>query len=734
MTQEYQEVEVECTPRQKDVIVSTSGPNTLLNVIAGPGSGKTRTLCSRVAYLMSEQGGGLKNDEILILSLTNRAVDDFRHKLQGVVSQNVAENANVMTFHSFAAEVLGERFDDWQLLEDEELKRLCELVPNSKNKRHSTSVSLMREIIRKARYVTADEIDNYESGQIKKKFGFDKDTFLKIRSLVGASHMFTYEDMLYECNKILKTGPVPEFVAKYKVIIVDEFQDVYPLLADMIIHLSKNRHLTISGDPNQSIYGFMGAVPEKNWKAVASHYPQDSKKLITLNQAFRSTPELIQLSNMILGRTQRNIDECVKSSVNLAPVRMSFDDTGEEMGFMYKEIKRLVKSTHGKIHFSDIAVLSFTNQEVDIAYNYFKRRNQQAGDDEITPQINRLNATPRWLKTQLSILLQYMKILIDPRQNFPLLSSLNMLHRVGLATVNSIYKRSISRKMYIWDYLNDEKLMKKDKYPKAVDEFIQYVKHARQEMDFNDANCVMKTIVDMGTQFGLKRSLITAKLSQDQTSEYADCLNSIYKSLQDNAARKPEDESLLEFYLKNYNSHVFLNPKSNFISLYNEDKVNFSTIHTAKGLEFPIVFLLSPNNFNLSNYRMRRVVYVGLTRASALIYFNRLHNQFVTSLDGGLQMKPKPHEVRKERISHESTWNEDAFKRMQNLEKAARAYICDWDKPTQKVVCSTSPPSLTGSIQLSRLLEVMGRNTKAVSLENEALRHLPSMVKKLSRK
>ncbi|VEU22555.1 DEKNAAC103635 [Brettanomyces naardenensis] len=717
----YKDIEIKCTPPQKQVIVSEfSQPNTLLNVIAGPGSGKTRTLCSRIAYMMSEEGGSLKSDEILVLSLTNRAVDDFKHKLQAIIGEQAAQEAQVMTFHSFAASVIREQYEDWQLLEDEELKRLCELVPKAANKKQSTNLSTMREIIRKARYVTPEELVNYETGDIRKRYGFDKGTFLKIRSLVGSHNMFTYEDILFECNRILSSGELPEFVTNYKVIIVDEFQDVYPLLAEMIMSLSKGKHLTISGDPNQSIYGFMGATPEKNWKRIAANYDNESKKLVTLSQAFRSTPELLELSSKILGQQQINIRECVKSSANLPPIRMSFDSLEDELKFVFDEIQRLETVSDGKIRYSDISVLSYTNQEVDTAYRYFKEKSK--GIEGMG--INRLNSTPRWLRTQLSILLQYLKILIDPRQNFPLLSSLNLLHRVGLATVNSIYMKAMSEKMYVWDFLQNPELMKEARLPTFISTFVSYVEEARtSKLDPNDPNSILKILLEMGEKFGLKRKLITSKLTEQQLDEYSSCLRSIHKSLKQNVSLKPPDETLLKFYLNNYNSHVLLNPKSNFTKLYNESEVNFSTIHTAKGLEFPIVFILSPNNFNLSDYKRRRVVYVGLTRASALLYFNKLHNQYVYSIDGS-----SPSDV-----PIGNSPDPESIHRLKVLENTARSYM---EEKPKHIMYEKSPPKLATAKDLSKLLAVMGRNYKRaidLSLVSNTLKMAPTVARKFHR-
>lgn len=675
-------VDLQCTESQQEVVVAPFAKDTLLNVISGPGSGKTRTLCARVAYLMSEEGGKLSPDEILVLSLTNRTVDDFKHKLVKLIGNDVAEQTNVMTFHAFAASVINERFDDWQILEDQELRNLCELVPRSgagtgPRKSHTETLERMRQIIKKSR-----EIDSYDES-----LGCDRDSFTKIRDLVGSGNMFTYDDILDECARVINSDNVPEFVNKYKVIIVDEFQDVYPLIANIVVALCEGRHLTIAGDPNQSIYGFMGATAEKNWKRIAKCFPSESKKLITLTQAFRSTPEVLELSAKILGSNHTNVRECVKESVNLPTVRMTFNSSEEELNFVYKEIHRLVHESRGMIRYSDVAVLCLTNQEVDTAGRFFRQKQKQGGDIGV----NRLNSTPQWLRTQLSNLIQYMKILNNPYESFSLLSSLNLLHGVGLASINRIYVLAARNNISAWELLQSPELCEKARVPRSVPPFVQFLSKAIGQLDQNDPNAIMITLLEMGRLFGLKNRLITSKVSDAELEEYEQCLRSIHSSLVRNLELKPASQTLLRFYLNNYNSHVLLNPKSNFDKLYNDNEVNFSTVHMAKGLEFPVVFMLSPNNFYLNQQR-RRVLYVGVTRASALLYFNRQYNQRINGIDEQITSSTPP--TASDLASVES--------------RVLDMYAGELQQP-QEVGLLHRPPAL-GPGNLSRLLSAMGRN------------------------
>lgn len=732
-----EDVSFVCTPLQKEVIVSDFTPNTLLTVIAGPGSGKTRTLCSRLAYMMSKEGGGMKPNEILVLSLTNKSVDDFKYRLGDLVSDKIAANADVMTFHSLAASVLRKQYNNWRLVEEDDIKRLCEFIRDPKRNNKSFPIMQMKELIGKMHEMTPEQFDSYSDETFQSDYGVSKSLYIKIQRLIGAKNAFTYDNMLIECNRILRSDKVPEFIKKYKVIFVDEFQDAYPALISIITALNKGRHLTLAGDSNQSIYEFMGASPQKSWRKIASMYNSDKKHKIVLNQAFRSTPELLELSNKVLGITQINLQECVKESAQIAPIRKSFENKEKEHQFMYDEIARLVNTSHGLIKYSDFAILSATNRDIDNAYKYFEERNalSRLKSNDII-EINRLNSTPRWLRTNLSMLLQYMKVLLSPFENFPLLSSINLLHNVGVATIDNIFSNAAAKSMSAWEYLCfciDNKVQ----ISKYIREFILYVQNARSRIDLDDPNSIMLNLLEMAEKFGLKKQLISAKLSKRQKEEYQECLIAMHNSLKQFLNLKPEDQTLLEFYLNNFSTQLFMNPKSNFLTLGSQNKVNFSTIHTSKGLEFPIVFLLSENNFNISRYAKRRLVYVGMTRATSMLYFNKLDYQWEPVIDGplGATDRNKMHALFKVRkaTSQSSVNNYNEYKPPKVFPHVESSALLTQHE-SHKVLCTKAAPKFTDSDTLQRLLNVMGRSkatkvgsdisVKALKLSSSILSHI----------
>ncbi|OWB64284.1 hypothetical protein B5S29_g5346 [[Candida] boidinii] len=685
-------INIKCTENQYDAIMSPyDQPNTLLNIIAPPGSGKTLTLCKKISYILSE--ANVKPEEILILSLTNRSVDDIRVKLLNTLNFDIASSMNVYTFHSFANVLLSSEIgNDWQLIDDEHLRRLNSMItlntnPITNNTQGASSsqtkkvytINEFKEIMNSLKEV--DE-SKYEESLIYKKYNFTKETFKFLKVLLGTSNIYTYDSMLEKCSYLLsnlnENENIKNLIKNYKIIIVDEFQDVYSTLTDIIIKLATDKHLIIAGDPNQSIYGFLGATRNNNWGKLLPIYDNGNNKnnnnnnkiekrvkTIKLNQTFRSTPEILQLSNSILNLNNNEINT-VKSESNFKPIRIPFKSPIEEYKFIHSEIERLIELSLGEIKPSDIAILSYSNKDIDAIYNYFNRVGKF--------QLNRLNTTPRWIKTKLLFILHYLRILINPNDNFAFYSCLNLLPGIGKVSINSIYLKSLQNNISIWEYLHNDNYKKTKTISKNTFEFIEYIKNKQLNLDYNDPVEVFNTIIEMSENFGLKKDIKLSIYSKDnlnsdlklnfKINEYKEFLKSIFKNLQKSKNFKNLNENLIEYFLHNYsneylthkiisntnttstrdndtntnnnNSNIRDNSTSNVYSAYNPNEINFSTIHSAKGLEFPVVFILSNNENLIFSSEKRRVLYVGITRASSLLYWNKLDNhQVFNSLNIG---------------------------------------------------------------------------------------------------
>ncbi|KAG7722374.1 hypothetical protein KL949_000572 [Ogataea haglerorum] len=595
------DLEIKCTEQQYTAITSDFSPDTLLGIKAGPGSGKTRTIASRIAYLLSTQSqSGMRPDDLLVLSLTNRSVNDLRARLRAVLGP-MACQIPVMTFHSFAGKVVGSKYTDWNILDDDDLRRLARLVDMG---RSASSMAELRSHLRDARRSTSDVA-----------------VVARIVEMFGSTRVFTHDDVLEECSSLLHSPP--KFVDNYKVVFVDEFQDVYPAVMNLVLQISKGRHLTLAGDSDQSIYGFLGASFRHNWERLMERHPKPN--IVHLNQSFRSTPEVLQFANAVLGHSTP-VHHSVKPPCGLPPLRLSFTSPAEEREFIYDEVTRLVDISEGAIKPSDIAILSYTNREVDSVLNYFSERGRFG--------LCKLNSNPRWLQSPLSFFMQYVRVLVDPRVNFPLLCSLSTVPSIGEATLRKAISLATEHDVPVYEYLHDSGYEKPKKLG-MLPHYVKYIAKCRSELNQNDPDQILVTLLRMGKELGFDKVLGAEAFTKDQLLEYRLHFDTIYSTLQRAKAQKPPEHTVLSYFMENYNNDTLVTSSS--IKTSNDNEVNFSTIHTAKGLEFPIVFILSGNNYRL-NDTQRRVLYVGMTRASSLLYFNKLSNQFVDGLDHA----PKP--------------------------------------------------------------------------------------------
>ncbi|KAH3660142.1 hypothetical protein OGAPHI_007347 [Ogataea philodendri] len=590
---------IKCTEQQHKAILSEFEPDTVLGISAGPGSGKTRTIASRIAYILSEQSPhDIRPNEIAVLSLTNRSVNDIRSRLQLVLGP-MALQIPVMTFHSFAGKVVGSTCLDYQVLDDDDLKRLAKLVfPERK----SLSTLELRTLLKDMRRSTT----KVETPSILEMF--------------GEKQIYTHDDLLEECVRLIEDPiKIPKFAESFRVVIVDEFQDIYPAVMDMVLSMSKGRHLTLAGDPNQSIYGFLGASYDTNWEKLVKYRP--SHKIVRLNKSFRSTPEVLQFASQILGP---NMPEhtSVKDSCQVPSYRLSFTSQAHEHQFIHDEVSRLVDRSNGLIKPSDVAILSYTNREIDTAINYFEKRN--------TFGHYRLNNSPRWIQSPVSFVMQYVRTLVDPSNNFSLLWSLSNIQGVGESTLRKLALLATANETSVYDYLLESGYPK----PKKMEELAQYanlIRESRLNLDQNDPDDIVVTLLELGKKLGLDKMLNIKGLTNDQLSAYRAHFHTIYETLQRAIPLASSNHTVLSYFMENYNSDALVS--SSNIKTSNDNEVNFSTIHTAKGLEFPIVFVLSGNNSFKMNKIQRRIVYVGMTRASSLLYFNKLTNQFVEGID-----------------------------------------------------------------------------------------------------
>jgi ATP-dependent DNA helicase HMI1 len=661
------------TPSQQQIISYPAQPNRILTIKAGPGSGKTFTVVKRIEFLIKN---GIRPDEILVLSMTNRAVNSLRDKLTSLIGAELAQNVNVSTFHSFCASLV----DNFGPLFFPNLtrKRLMDDLGwrNFSNIFLGKSIGVNGYTIKGNLTPSSLEkmLNGIKSGEMSVDEAASKNNVSKeyVRALLDyldKNGIMRYQDFIIEALVLMEMslkGPLIPQLENYKVVIVDEFQDMHYLLLNVVkgvvnyptseksqndaietvggdtfqeapavlgmaevsepqevpavvgmaevsefhspsttssnIAPSKtdsflSKHLSIAGDPNQCIYEFLGSKPDLI-DNLHLQFPNATIDELSIQESFRLTPEILLASHKIL-RT----DSSLKSMrPNLyKPIAYNTPSRSEEHQYIGIEITRLILELGGLLKPSDFIILCRSNKEIDDISEYFTHN--------FGFKCNKFSLTVPWIKSKVHILLDLLAVLNKRAgSDFGLLCTLLLIDkRYGSrARVSKLFTHfdkwrvdnfpNQYQENVLEDYLRKEldtnkstldKIFKgpdHTKTKKQLSLFLESIEMARKQLDKSQHP---KTILE--TLQGIVGNLMILEYmneeSGDSTKSLEVHLASFYKSLEHSHKKflkLEENESFVDFFLGLYNDDI---------PILDNDMVNISTIHSAKGLEFPVVFV-----------------------------------------------------------------------------------------------------------------------------------------------
>jgi len=596
MEDKFHDYEIEVTPSQHEVITHPVDTNTTLQVIAGPGSGKTTTLVYKIAYMIGNLG--IHPSEILILSMTNKAVEALQTRLAEIYGENVM--VDVTTFHGFAHRCVikteESRSNGIQIIEEAGWRTLIQLIDgHSKVNKYTLS-----------KLIDAFKKEGSQSEAVKtlcKSARIDLDDLKDVIKTLDTSNVLVHSDVMIRAKNHVKEGRIP---LPYKVVIVDEFQDVYPEIYELVQLVSQNSHLIVAGDPHQSIYGFLGS------NDVVKTLFAKFKPIYTLflNESFRSTPEIIEASNTVVKRETPSV--AFKDITGFKPVTKLFKEPTDQYEWVTKEIIRLMKESEGIIEPSDIAILARTNNEllsIKHVLNFY-------GVLDF-----RLTSNPSWLSEGLFHLLDYLRIICSPEtSNFPIICTLNLLKGIGPAKVKALHRGALEEQISLYDYMYHQK--DKDKLkPAKLGAYLNTIEHVRKKIDLDDPESIFHNLLYLANELGLKESLAKTIDSPAEKEKIINQLLDFYENLKLSKSYKNDEVCLADHFLGHY---IEVLPIAR-----TKRSVKLSTIHAAKGLEFPIVFILGAHQSIVKKSKdEENLLYVAMTRAKTMLYLSTVQSEF----------------------------------------------------------------------------------------------------------
>ena len=606
--------------QQRAAVEYIDGPSL---VIAGAGSGKTRVLTNKIAYLLDH---GYEPWSILALTFTNKAANEMKERIAKQVGHERARYLWMGTFHSVfsrilraEAEVLGFT-SDFTIYDASDSKSLIKTIINEMQldeKAYKPSAVQSRISNAKNHLVSPDAYAS--SAEVRKadqeaKLSEIHRIYRRYWDRCRQSNAMDFDDLLVYTYVLLKGKPelCAKYAERFRFVLVDEYQDTN-FAQHMIVQLltEKSRHICVVGDDAQSIYSFRGANID-NILSFTNLYKE--ARLFKLERNYRSTQTIVNAANSLIVKNRSQIQKNVFSEKEVGDkidVQSAYSDVEEAEIVANRVVKMHVRDNYA---YSDFAILYRTNAQSRVFEEAFRKRN-------IPYRI--YGGLSFYQRKEIKDVIAYFRLAVNPNDEEALKRVINYPARgIGNTTLSKIMLAASENNVSLWSVLNE---------PLTYNLNVNKGTHTKLQA-FRDLiagfieQASRKDAAELGREI-IMRSGIRADIYQDRSPESLsrqENIEEMMNGINDFCDTRKEEG----------NDHVFLTDYLSEISLLSDQdeekdedtpKVTLMTIHSAKGLEFPNVFVvgledgLFPSMMSGESMRQleeeRRLFYVAITRA-----------------------------------------------------------------------------------------------------------------------
>lgn len=621
-------------PPQREAVTAVKGP---VLVLAGPGSGKTRVLAHRVAYLL--RAVGVHPRAVMAVTFTNKAAGEMRDRIHRLVGEAVPvttgwKGLTIGTFHSICARILRAEADaaglnpNYVIYDDGEQlttvrQALRELDLSDKMYRPEA----LRAVISRAKNELIKP-DQYQASTYYEEVV--RRVYQRYQQILTDSAALDFDDLLACTTWLFQEQPevLRRYQERYEYLLVDEFQDTNTAQYELVRLLAgRSRNLFVVGDEDQSIYGFRGA-DYRNVRRFREDFPD--AKVVLLEQNYRSTQAILDAANAVISKNRHRTPK--KLHTNRGPgvqvVRYEAYDETDEAAFVANTIQRLVAS--GEVRPGDCAVMYRTNAQSRTLEDAFVARGMP---------YRLVGGTRFYQRKEIKDALAYLRLVHNPADNISLARIINVPPRgIGEKTVSSLATWSSDLGTSIVGSLA---LVAGDlASPALAPDFLARFPQPPQHPFGAAAQRALTAFYRMLARWIAARDTLTVAALLDRIAEesgYATWLRDGTEEGEDRWANLQELRSVAVHY-DDFPPELRLTAFLEEVALVSdqdelaepEDRVTLLTVHTAKGLEFPVVFIvgLEENIFPHSRSKddpdqieeERRLMYVGVTRAKDRLY------------------------------------------------------------------------------------------------------------------
>jgi len=596
---------------QKEAVLHTEGP---LLLLAGAGSGKTRVLTHRIAYLIDEMGVNPWN--ILAITFTNKAAEEMRERVDRIVGFG-ADQVWVATFHATCVRILRRYIDhlgfdnNFTIYDTDDqkavMKDICKRFEiDTKQLKERTLLSAISSA--KDELISPLEYELQTMGDFRKKK--IASVYKEYQAVLKKNNALDFDDILVKTVELFQSSPeiLTQYQNRFRYIMVDEYQDTNTAQFELIRLLAgKYRNLCVVGDDDQSIYKFRGANI-RNILDYEKVYPE--AKVIKLEQNYRSTQNILDAANAVIrnnvGRKDKSLWTEKESGARIH--YRPFDNAFEEAEYVAYDIASKVRT--GQCSYGDCAILYRTNAQSRL----MEERFVLAG-----LPYNVIGGTNFYARQEIKDVLAYLKTIDNGRDDLAVKRILNVPKRgIGAASIAKVQEYAEVRGISFYDALKEgDQIPSLGKAYAKIQPFVTMIQNFRTKAQYYGIEDMVRDVVEV---VGYKEYLRNLGEEEEKTEERIGNVEELFSKAV--SYEQTHDEPDLSEFLE----EIALVSDVDSMDDKN-DRIRLMTLHSAKGLEFPHVYLTGMEDGLFPSYMSitaddpseleeeRRLAYVGITRA-----------------------------------------------------------------------------------------------------------------------
>jgi ATP-dependent DNA helicase UvrD/PcrA len=621
----------ELNAQQREAVLHRDGP---IMIVAGAGSGKTKVLTTRIAHLLAT---GVDPFNILALTFTNKAAAEMKERVEYILGNNEARNIYIGTFHSVFARILRAEADkigyprNFTIYDTDDARSVVKTVVNElglDDKHYKPATIYNRISAAKNALITPEEYIN--------DYGLQQEDMRANRSMTGQIYdayckrcfkngAMDFDDLLQKFYLLLKSHPesLSKYQRKFKYIMIDEYQDTNTAQYQIIKLLgAMHENVAVVGDDAQSIYSFRGATIE-NILQFQKDY--DDVKIVMLEQNYRSSQSILHVANNVIANNKGQLPKKLWTS----------NEEGEKI----KLVRTASDNDEGKYVADAIQEQKLRNHYRNNDFAILYRTNAQSRSFE--ESMRRMNIAYRiyggisfYQRKEIKDFLSYLRVILNSGDEEALKRIINFPARgIGKTSVEKAVLFANENNISMWNVLERASgFGYRASTLEVINNFVIMIKMFQSELN-------KKNAYDLSVLVG-KNSGLVKELFNDKTTEGLaryENIQELLNSIKEFTETPTEDGELLDKSLGSYLQQITL------LTDADEDKgdsdtVKLMTIHAAKGLEFPVVFVggleetLFPNTMSINTREEleeeRRLFYVAVTRAKQKLWLTYANTRY----------------------------------------------------------------------------------------------------------